>query len=76
LIDLSNMKLDQDGNVPGLEEQILKLKESRSFLFKGQEKTAYVIAPVREDNPLNQAITEYVNGQRKGAPAGAPGGTE
>ena len=46
LISLSNLKPGYDGVVPGLEEEILRIKESREFLFEGRDE-AYVLVPVR-----------------------------
>lgn len=53
LIDLSNLKLGHDGAVPGLEEAILGIKESQSYLFEGQDE-AYILVPVRRgDSRIN-----------------------
>ncbi len=37
-IDTSKVKLDENGNLTGLEEQLSKLKESKPFLFKAEQK--------------------------------------
>ena len=45
LIDLSKLK-PENGVVPGLEEEILRIKESRGYLFEG-ESEAYILLPAR-----------------------------
>jgi Na+-translocating ferredoxin:NAD+ oxidoreductase RnfC subunit len=37
-IDVSDLRIDDDGNVPGLEDKIAKLKESKPHWFKGDKK--------------------------------------
>lgn len=46
LIDFSKLKPEQDGNVPGLEEQISAIKNSRDYLFENQKETAYMLVPL------------------------------
>jgi len=65
LIDLSSLKLGQDGDVPGLEEQILRIKKSQNFLFESEGKTAYVLVPVRHGDALNKSITNYIKRTEK-----------
>ena len=60
LIDFSKLKPEQDGTVPGLEEQVLRIKESQSFLFESQESQMYVLMPVKSGDPLNKSITNFV----------------
>ena len=64
LIDLSSLKPEQDGNVPGLEEQVLRIKESRDYLFESERETSYVLVPVKSGGGLNKSIAEYVKGTK------------
>jgi len=65
LIDFSVLRLEQDGTVPGLEEQILHIKESQSYLFESQESEAYVLVPVKAGDSLNKSITNYIKRTEK-----------
>ena len=60
LIDFTNLKLESSGVVPGLEEQILRIKKSQSYLFENQKNLSYVLTPVDTDDALNKSITKYV----------------
>ena len=65
LIDFNKVALDCNGIVSGLEEQITLLKESQSYLFESREELAYILVPVKSDDPLNKPITDYVANRRK-----------
>lgn len=65
LIDFTNLKLEQDGSVPGLEEQILQIKENQNYLFESQESLTYVLVPVKNNDLLNKSITNYINKMEK-----------
>ena len=65
LIDYSGLKLE-DGVVPGLEEQVLSIKESQTYLFDSQESAAYLLVPVRPGDPLSRSIINYVKKTEKG----------
>lgn len=65
LIDFSDLRLDHDGTVPGLEGQVLRIKESQNYLFENQESPAYVLVPVKPGDPLNKSITNYIKKAEK-----------
>jgi hypothetical protein len=71
LIDFSNLKPERDGSMPGLEEEVLRVKESRGYLFEDRENVTYLLVPVRGGNALDKSIADYVNGQKQNAPTGA-----
>jgi hypothetical protein len=60
LISLSNLKPGQDGTVPGLEEEVLRIKTSQSYLFESHEETVYVMVPVQSGGSLNKSIMNYI----------------
>lgn len=65
LIDFSKLRLEQDGKVPGIEEQIILIKNSQTYLFESQESTAYVLVPVKKGSSLNKSIINYVKKTEK-----------
>lgn len=44
LIDKDNLKLTDDGNILGLDEQLSKIKEEKGFLFEPDKPTPRIIA--------------------------------
>lgn len=59
LIDFSDLKPEYDGTIPNLERQILRLKESRDYLFEKSENVNYVLLPVKNGDALNKSIANY-----------------
>ena len=66
LIDYSTLKLENDGTVTGLEEQILSVKKSQSYLFESQESTSYLMLPIKSGDPLNKSVINYIKKMEKG----------
>ncbi len=64
LIDFSDLKPECDGTIPNLEQQILRLKESREYLFEKSENVNYVLVPVESGDALNKSITNYIKKHR------------
>lgn len=65
LMDFSNLKPEHDGSMPRLEEEVLRIKKSRSYLFESQEEPMYVLVPVKSGDPLNKSIAGYINETEK-----------
>lgn len=65
LIDFSNLKLEHDDTVSGLQQQIEEIKKSRDFLFEIQEDINYILVPVRSGETLNKSIANYVKKTRR-----------
>ena len=65
LINFSDSKPEQDGSMPGLEEQILRIKKSQNYLFESQEAETYVLVPVKNGEPLNKSIASYIKNSRR-----------
>jgi len=65
LIDFSILSPGQDGAVPGLEEQVLRIKESRDDLFESQESAVYILAPVRKGDPLHKSIVNHIKNNKE-----------
>ena len=59
LICLSKLKLEA-GAVPGLEEEILRIKKSQSYLFESHGNSAYVLLPVHLEESLTKSIADYI----------------
>ena len=64
LIDFSDLKPECDGTIPNLERQILRLKESRDYLFEKSENVNYVLLPVKNGDALNKSIANYIKKYR------------
>ena len=59
ILDYDNLQLDEGGNVKGLDDQILNLKESKSFLFEQDKQVNNSMAA----NPANVIVKKSIEEQ-------------
>lgn len=65
LIDFSDLRLGNDGEIEGLKEKILSIKESQNYLFENGEALSYVLVAVKSGDPLNNSICSYIKKTEK-----------
>lgn len=61
LLNMENIKLDQDGNVSGLDDQIKSIRQSDSYLFNEGEKQNYKPSNGKpaETDPVQEMVNVF-----------------